>query len=278
MVAHEAVKDRIINFLKPYHSLCIAYSGGVDSTLLLSLAAESHPGRVTVCIGTGAFVPEQEAEEAIAFTRSLGIQPVVIPVDFLGNPLVASNPMDRCYHCKHMIFNEILRIAEAQGSEVVMDGTNADDLKDYRPGLRALKALSIVSPFLETGTTKAQIRELSQARQLPTWNKPALSCLASRIPTGEPLREEVLKSIELSEALLHSLGFQQYRVRAHQDVARIEIHPEDFSLLIQHRKQISNELKILGFRYVSMDLDGYKTGNMNPTGVEKEGGARSVER
>jgi len=144
-----------------------------------------------------------------------------------------------------------------------MDGTNHDDLGDYRPGLRALKALKIVSPFLETRTTKASIRALSQARNLPTWEKPALSCLASRIPTGVPIRKEALQAVELGESLLRQIGLRQYRLRLHGEIARIEVHPEDFQLLLFHRKQILQELKLLGFRFVTLDLDGYQVGSMN---------------
>ncbi len=263
MTAPKITKETLVDFLKRYDSICVAYSGGVDSTLLLSVAAQALPGHVTAVIGTGDFVPEQETREAIAFCRSLSIEPIIIPVDFLGNPLVAGNSTDRCYHCKHMIFGEILKVAQDRGIAVVMDGTNIDDLSDYRPGLRALKVLNIVSPFVEVGLTKTMIRELSQADNLPTWNKPALSCIASRVPTGEPLRKEDLKAIELGEELLSSLGLRQYRLRTHKEVARIEVHPDDFPIVLAHRKQIISELKILGFRYVSMDLEGYKTGNMN---------------
>lgn len=263
MTIHDSTEAVLLNFLNQYTSLCIAYSGGVDSTLLLSLAAQSHPGKVTVVIGTGDFVPEQEALEAIAFARSIGIEPVTVAVDFLSNPLVASNPTDRCYHCKHMIFQEVLKAAEARGMEVVMDGTNHDDLGDYRPGLRALKALKIVSPFMETQTTKDSIRALSQARNLPTWDKPALSCLASRIPTGEPILRESLKAVELGEALLRRIGLRQYRLRFHGEIARIETHPDDFQLLLFNRQQIIHEMKILGFRFVTLDLEGYQVGSMN---------------
>lgn len=263
MRTHESTHEALVKVLNQYQSLCIAYSGGVDSTLLLSVAAQSHPGRVTVVIGTGDFVPERETDEAVAFSRSIGIEPVIIHIDFLGNPLVASNSTDRCFHCKHMIFEEILKVAAARGAEAVMDGTNADDLGDYRPGLRALRALNVISPFCEAGISKAQIRELARARSLPVWDKPASACLASRIPTGDPLRKETLKAIELGENLLRDLGFKQYRVRVHDDLARIEVHPDDFAALLTHRQQITDELKILGFRYVAMDMEGYKTGNMN---------------
>lgn len=267
MAIQNETHSALVSFLRNYESICIAYSGGVDSTLLLSVAAETHPGRVTVVIGTGDFVPEHEAEEAIAFSRSLGIEPVVLAVDFLGNPVVASNPSDRCFHCKYMIFGEILKVAEARGMAAVMDGTNMDDLSDYRPGLRALKALNVVSPFVETGLSKAQIRELSQARGLATWNKASFSCLASRVPSGEPLRKETLKSVELGESLLRKLGLTQYRLRVHGETARLEVLPEEFPLLLANRRQISDELKILGFRYITMDLDGYKTGSMNSTEI-----------
>ncbi len=256
-------EKKLLDYLRQYESICIAYSGGVDSTLLLSLAAETHPEKVAVVIGTGAFVPEIEAMEAIAFTRSLGLEPVVASIDFLNNPLVASNPTDRCFHCKYMIFEEIIAAARIRGIHTVMDGTNTDDLKDFRPGLRALKALNVVSPFVETGTSKADIRALSQARDLPTWNKPALSCLASRIPTGEPIQKETLKAVELGEALLQRIGLRQYRLRIHGDIARIEAHPDDFELLLSNRIQIIQELKILGFRFVTMDLEGYQLGSMN---------------
>lgn len=255
--------ERLKRVLMKHRSLCVAYSGGVDSTLLLSVAAETHPGRVIPVIGTGAFVPEHEAEEAIAFCRSLDLEPVVLTVGFLDNPVVAANPADRCYHCKHMIFSEILRTAAHRSCEAVVEGTNLDDLKDYRPGLAALKELQIVSPFVEAGLTKAEIRQLSRARGLETWNKPAMSCLASRIPTGDPLQAAVLKTVEAGESCLKQAGFSQYRLRVHGDIARIEVPTAELQRALEKRMELTQALKNLGFRHITLDLEGYHTGSNN---------------
>lgn len=257
------IEELLIQRIRSYGSVCIAYSGGVDSTLLLSLAQEALPGKITAIVASGAFIPGDEILEAVENALAIGVTPVVIPVDFLGNPAVAANMPDRCYHCKTMIFSALTKTAQSHGSDAILDGTNADDLSDYRPGMKALKELGIVSIFLDEGISKAVIRQLSEKRALPTAAKPALSCMASRIPTGEAITAEALHIIEAGEALLKKLGFRQYRVRIHNNLARIEVDVNDFGRLLDNRQAMVEQLKTMGIKHIAMDLDGYKTGNMN---------------
>lgn len=257
--------DHLTEILKGYEMICIAFSGGVDSTLLLDIAAEALPNKVLPVMANGEFVPRSEKDEALVFCEHLGLKPYVIPINFLENPLVASNPEDRCFHCKFMIFSEFRSLAQKFCIPIIAEGTNMDDLSDYRPGLRALKTLDIKSPFIEAGITKNEIRELSHYRGLKTADKPALSCLASRIPTGEPITVNALRMVEAAEVCLKDLGLKQYRVRYHNELARIEVFPDEFETIISHREQLNWEFQTLGFRYVSLDIGGYKTGNMNTT-------------
>ena len=213
------------------------------------------------------FVPPRELQEAKDFCSSRGIQQIVIPAEALNIDSVRHNPPDRCYHCKHEIFGNILRVAGENGISFVAEGSNTDDVGDYRPGMRAIRELGVKSPLLEAGLSKEDIRALSREMGLPTWDKPSFACLASRFVYGEQITDERLFMVDRAEQLLMDLGFRQFRVRIHGDLARIELLPEDLETLIRQdlREKVYRSLKEYGFSYVTLDLAGYRTGSMNET-------------
>lgn len=258
-------------YLQNLGSVAVAFSGGVDSTLLARVAHDVLGDRMIAITVHSCFNAKREMNEADDFCAENGIRHLICDVDVLSVEGVAQNPPDRCYLCKKGLFEQIKQTAKKQGVEYVAEGSNVDDDADYRPGHRAIKELDIKSPLREAGLTKAEIRELSKALGLPTAAKPSFACLASRFVYGEPLTEEKLLMIDRAEQLLYDLGFHQFRVRIHQngaeDIARIEVLPEEFAKLIQSevRSEVSAKLKDYGFSYVSMDLTGYRTGSMNET-------------
>ena len=258
-------EEQLKEILKECGSAAVAFSGGVDSAYLLSVAAEVLKDQCAALTAKAVFFPEREQTEADAFCRERGIRQIRIPIDILLVPGVAENPKDRCYLCKRALFTKMQDIAAAEGFAVLCEGSNLDDLGDYRPGLRAIAELGVRSPLREAGLSKAEIRALSKSRDLPTWQKPSFACLASRFVYGEALTEEGLRRTEAAEALLADLGFSQYRVRVHGDLARIEVLPEDLSRLMEKpvRRKVHEALKELGFSYVCADLGGYRTGSMN---------------
>ena len=246
----------------------IAFSGGVDSTLLLKAAIDAlGSDAVRAVIATSDTYPEREGRTARALAKRLGVVPRVIRTRELENPAFAANPPERCYHCKRELFGELASIARAEGASVVFDGANADDRADFRPGSRAGKELGVESPLQEAGLTKAEIRALSRALGLPTWDKPSLACLASRFPYHTPIDAENLKRVGAAEDVLRRLGFGQLRVRHHGTVARIEIEPEAFPRLLEPavRARVGRAFRKLGYAYVTLDLDGYRTGSLNET-------------
>lgn len=246
----------------------VAFSGGVDSTLLLKAAIDAlGPGAVRAVIATSATYPEREARTARALAKRLGVPPRVIHTRELENPAFAANPPERCYHCKRELFGELAAIARAEGCSAVFDGANADDRADFRPGARAGRELGVISPLQEAGLTKAEIRALSRALGLPTWDKPSLACLASRFPYHTPIDPESLRRVGAAEDVLRRLGFGQLRVRHHGTVARIEVEPKAFSKLLKPgiRARVGRAFRRLGYAYVALDLDGYRTGSLNET-------------
>ncbi len=246
----------------------IAYSGGVDSTLLLKTAIDTlGAAAVRAVIATSDTYPEREVRTARALARRLGVTPLVIKTRELENPAFAANPPERCYHCKRELFGALAAIARTEGCAAVFDGANADDRTDFRPGARAGKELGVVSPLQEAGLTKAEIRALSRALGLPTWDKPSLACLASRFPYHTPIDAENLRRVGAAEDVLRRLGFGQLRVRHHGTIARIEIEPAAFSRLLRPevRGRVSRAFRRLGYAYVTLDLDGYRTGSLNET-------------
>ncbi len=261
----EEKRAELHRILKEAGSAAIAFSGGVDSTYLLKEAHEVLKDRMIAYTAESPFFPSWENEEAIAFCKEEGIPHKLLKFDILSVPGVSENPSDRCYLCKHALFSALKSQAEADGFACVMEGTNLDDLGDYRPGLKALAELGIRSPLKEAGLHKQEIRVLSEEQHLPTWNKPSFACLASRISYGEEITEEKLHMVEAGETFLLKKGFTQVRVRVHGSLARIEVLPEEMDRFQDEalRKETGEVLKQAGFAYVSMDLEGFKSGSMN---------------
>lgn len=257
--------------------LAVAFSGGVDSTYLLHEAVKAGKEKVTALIMKTPSVPERELDEAVTFCKSRGISFFVLSADPFSAAGFRENGRDRCYICKHFLFSALLEKAKEEGIPFVADGTNADDRKEFRPGLRALKELDIRSPLAEAGLTKKEIRKLSEKEGLPTWNKPSFSCLATRFPYGEELTVEKLRRTEEAENLLAELGFTQRRVRVHGNLARIEVLPAEIPLLLERRDMISSRLEELGFLYTTVDLKGFRSGSMDTVAVTKNTEAEDIK-
>ena len=251
--------------LRELGSLAVAFSGGVDSTFLLEAAHQVLGDRVIAVTAVPAFVPRREQREAADFCRERGIRQIVVSPDRLRLDAAMQNPPDRCYLCKREIFRNILDVAHECGIAFVAEGSNVDDTGDYRPGMRAIRELGVLSPLLDAGLNKQEIRLLSRQLDLPTWAKPSFACLASRFVYGEAITDEKLRAVEQAEDLLLGLGFTQMRVRVHGPLARIELLPEDLPRLTAPdlRGKIVSALREYGFSYVTLDLQGYRTGSMN---------------
>ena len=250
--------------LRDLRRVVVALSGGVDSTLLLALAAEEL-GRQNVLAVTAVapFIAASEQRQAADVAGRLGVEHVLVRVNMDDIPNFRRNPSDRCYHCKKMLFGGFADLARARGFSAVASGANVDDKTDYRPGARAEEELGVRRPLLEAGLTKADIRALSRALDLPTWNAPSAACLASRVPYGEEITPEKLGRIERAERVLHELGFAVCRVRDYGALARIEVPPEEIEKLAGVRARVVAPLKQIGYTFVSLDLQGYRTGAMN---------------
>ena len=257
-IKESALTERI----KAAGKLAVAFSGGVDSTYLLYKAHQVLGDDCIAVTVKSQVLTSEEFGWTEDFCKSIGVKQVIIDFDVFSVSQFESNPPDRCYFCKRCIFENIKKAAEGY---VVADGSNVDDDGDYRPGMRALKELGIVSILKESGLTKKDIRILSNEAGLETWDKPSAACLASRFAYGEKITAEGLDKVASAEKFIKDMGFEGIRVRVHGDLARIEADPDDISLLSYERtrKEISDELKRLGFKYVTIDIDGYRTGSMN---------------
>lgn len=275
--SREEKEKKLAALLEKCMPLAVAFSGGVDSTYLLHEAVKAGKEKVTALIMKTPSVPERELDEAVAFCKSRGISFFVLPADPFSAAGFRENGRDRCYICKHFLFSALLEKAKEEGIPFVADGTNADDRKEFRPGLRALKELDIRSPLAEAGLTKKEIRELSEKEGLPTWNKPSFSCLATRFPYGEELTVEKLRRTEAAENLLAELGFTQRRVRVHGNLARIEVLPAEIPRLLERRDMISSRLEELGFLYTTVDLKGFRSGSMDTAAVTKNTEAEDIK-
>jgi len=262
----DAKAEALQALLKGLGRVAVGFSGGVDSTLLLRMALDTlGVGDVLAVIADTPSLPRSEHAEALRLAESMGVTPLVIQPNERDDPDYVANPPDRCYYCKKHLFDRIAEAARERGIDVVLDGNNADDEGDYRPGHRAAQELGVRSPLMEAGLTKAEIRALSARMGLPTADKPAMACLASRVPYGTPVTTEVLGRIERAETVLREAGFVQCRVRHHGEVARIEIPPEAFGRLLQDgcRERVVDRIKVAGYRFVALDLQGYRMGSMN---------------
>jgi len=251
--------------LASMQSAVLAFSGGVDSTFLLKVATDILKDRVIAVTARSDMFISLEYNEAKEIAESLNVNWITVESEALKLPDVWKNPPDRCYHCKRAIFLKMLEIARSRGIDHVLDGTHAGDTDDYRPGIKALAELGIRSPLKEAGLTKAEIRSLSADMGLPTADKPSMACLASRFPYGIHITRDKLKQVASAETALYHLGFRQLRVRHHGNLARIEIASEALPRLAEPetRQKIVETLKELGYQYVTLDLEGYRTGSLN---------------
>ncbi|MBN1575937.1 MAG: ATP-dependent sacrificial sulfur transferase LarE [Chitinispirillaceae bacterium] len=261
--------------IEGYDSALIAFSGGVDSTFLAKAAAEVLGERLLLVTATSCTYPESELADAQRLAGQLGVRHRVVVSEEITLPGFAQNTPDRCYHCKHELFSLMRNIAKEEKLAAVFEGSTVDDLSDYRPGRRALKELGIISPLLEAGLTKNEIRSLSAALHLETAVKPSYACLASRFPYGETITREKLSRVGAAEEEVKRLGFRQMRIRSHDNLARIEVAPEEMETAWNLREKIDAACRGAGFVYTALDLRGYRTGAMNEALSDRVTGANN---
>ncbi|HLI52603.1 MAG TPA: ATP-dependent sacrificial sulfur transferase LarE [Thermomicrobiaceae bacterium] len=244
-------------------SAVVAYSAGVDSTLVLWVAHDVLGKQAIAATGLSDTYPEEEMDEAHALAAEIGVEHVMVRTEELTDPRYALNSHQRCFFCKNELYSRLRELADQRGLAHIIDGSNADDLGDHRPGMRAARQLGVRSPLQEVGFTKDEIRTMSQALGLRTWDKPAFACLSSRFPYGTPITIESLRQVADAERALRRLGFRGFRVRHHDSVARIEVAPAEFGRVIEHAAEISRAIKAAGYRFVTLDLQGYRSGSLN---------------
>jgi uncharacterized protein len=257
--------DRLKTLLRGMKCAVLAYSGGVDSSLLLRAAAEVMGPHLIAVTAVSETYPPGELEAAEEFARTLGVTHRILHTQELASEEFARNSPERCYFCKKELYGKLKKIAETEEIFCILDGSNTDDLDDYRPGRKAAEEFSVRSPLVETGLSKSDVRELARFLNIPAWDKPSLACLSSRIPYGMRITPDIIETVKTAEDHLRFLGLRQVRVRHHGDIARIEIEREAFGQLLSNEavEKITTALKGLGYTYVCLDLEGYRTGSMN---------------
>jgi len=258
--------DKLKEILRQADRLLIAYSGGVDSTFLLKAAVETlGKNKVAACIARGPSLPQSQYDRAVELAKEIGAELINIETDEMNDEAYLANKADRCYHCKSRLFERLADVANERGFDTINCGHNLDDTKDYRPGNTAAVDFSVSTPLIEAELTKQDIRQLSEKLNLPTAGIPASPCLASRIAYGLEISQENLGQVEEAEEYLRGLGLVEFRVRHHGEVARIEVHPEDMPKIMQEdiRKKIVEKLRELGFKFVALDMTGFRSGSLN---------------
>jgi len=255
--------DALLARLEELESVLVAYSGGIDSTLLAFCAHAVLGERCKAVLATSDTCQEVEVVTARALAKTLGFNLIEVETYELADPRFAENTPDRCYYCKGELFGLLKRVAEVNGLDWVADGSNADDLTDFRPGGRAKTELGVVSPLQEVGLTKDEIRGLARALGIPNWNKPSMACLASRFPYGQAITDKGIATVASAERAVRALGIEQFRVRAHGEIGRLEVAPAEMDAAWALRDQISAAIHEAGFTWVAQDLDGYRTGSLN---------------
>lgn len=262
---HEEKFQALRQMLRELGSVVVAYSGGADSALVLKMAHQELGNKALGIIAVSASYPESERAQAVALSTAIGVPVEEIRTDEMDDPNYVANRGDRCYYCKNELFTKLEALRAGRGYAAVVDGYNADDVGDYRPGIKAAQEQRVRHPLQEVGLTKAEIRDISRELALPTWDKPAMACLSSRIPHGTPIQIGMLEQVDKAEQVLRGLGFRQLRVRHHNKIARIEVDGPELSLLVEPsvREQVVRELKALGYAHVTLDLAGYRTGSLN---------------
>lgn len=257
--------QRLEKTIKGYGKVIVAFSGGADSTFLLKMCKDLLGKNVIAVIGKSESYPSRELFSAKKNAEDLNAEYLIVETKELNNPDYSSNPSNRCYYCKKELFTRIKSIAFEKGIKIIVEGSNYDDLSDYRPGMRAASDMEIFSPLKDAGLTKEEIRMYSKKMGLSTWDKPARPCLSSRLPYGTSITSEKLKMVEQAETCLEDMGFRQYRVRYHTDIARIEIPVVEFTLILDEkvRQIITTRLKEIGFTYITIDIEGFRSSSMN---------------
>jgi uncharacterized protein len=268
--------------LQSFGSVIVAYSGGVDSALVMVVAYQQLGGRSSTaeaeggalaCIGVSPSYPAREMRDAVALAEEIGVPYRLVETEEYLDPNYAANPNNRCYFCKSELHNRLHEILQQEDWGIVCDGTNASDMGDDRPGLMAARERGVRSPLLEAGITKPEVRAIAKHLGLPVWDKPAMACLSSRVPHGTAIDPQLLRQIEAAEDVLVELGLRQFRVRHHDEIARLELPPDEFPMVIAHYQEIVDGIKAAGYRYVTLDLAGFRSGGLNATANGSTDGA-----